>query len=153
MTGHDGVEGRLVERPDRRQPLGDELAMAAVRAEDQVPWPQPERGADGHAFLPDGKVGRPLVGKGNAAIGAGRLEGAQHRLEFADDQHVAKHILQHRRAVGGKLVRKRGRIGMKGNGREFQFARLQNDGRVNQKLLGHGSSRIIQGRVLYGTFV
>ena len=87
---HDVHEPPLVEPVDRRQALGDELAVAAVAAEDVVLGRKREGSADRRTFLADGKMGRALVGEFDSRIGAARLEVAEHRLELADDEHVAE---------------------------------------------------------------
>ena len=78
------------ERPDSRQSLGDDLAMAAVGAENLVLGTKRHGTADGGRLLPNRQVRRPLVEIFDAAITSRRFEGMQHAFEFANHQHVAQ---------------------------------------------------------------
>ena len=127
MLLHDAEERRLVEPFDRRQPLGDELAVTAVAAENVVLGAERQGSADGRAFLPDREVRRPAIGVLDPAIGAARLEFTEHRFEFAHDQHVAQHVDQEPIAAPRAFVGQRPGVGMHRNRGESDLPAFPHD--------------------------
>jgi hypothetical protein len=85
---HDRLDPLGRQPPGRGQALGQDLAVAAVRAEDLVLRIERRALPHGRRLLADGEVGRAAVVVGDPAPGAGRLEGVEHALELADDDHV-----------------------------------------------------------------
>ena len=69
--------------------LGQDLAVAPVAAEDVVLHAEEERLAHGRSLLADGKVRGPLMDVRDVAVLAQALDLVQHRLELADETHVA----------------------------------------------------------------
>ncbi len=82
-------EARTREVLHGAESLGDDLAVAAVAAEDVVLDAEIHAFADGGAFLADGQVRGPGVGILDALVAAELLDVVEHRLEFADYRHVA----------------------------------------------------------------
>ena len=74
--------------PDRRKALGQDLAVAAVRAEDVVVGRQRERHADRRRLLPDREVRRSGVVVRDALVRALGLDLVEDRLELPDGAHV-----------------------------------------------------------------
>ena len=134
---HDRLQRRRIQPGDRRQPLGDELAMAAVAAEDVVVGLQRQRRADRRAFLADREMRRPLVDVVDPGIAALRLEGAEHRLEFADDHHVAQHAQQRCIAVALPFFGQWRRIGVNRDIGELQPGGLAHQQGIDKELFGH----------------
>ena len=77
--------------------------MGAVRAEDEVLRRQNEALADVGALLADAEVGGAAVVVLDALPGAGLLDGVEHRLEGAHDDHVVEHLDHALFAVAGDL--------------------------------------------------
>ena len=140
---HDRLERRRFQPGDRRQPLGDELAVAPVAAEDMVVRLERQRRADRRAFLADREMGRPLVDELDPGIGALRLEGAEHGLELADHHHVAEHAQQRCVAVALPFFRQRRRIGMNRDFGELQPGGLAHQQRIDKELFGHRRFRCL----------
>ena len=69
--------------------LGDDLPVAAVRAEDEVLDAQGHALAHHGGLLPDGQVRGPEVIVGDPLVGALGLDRVEHGLELADHDHVA----------------------------------------------------------------
>ena len=88
--------GKLVilHRPDGRQRLGDDLAMASVGAENLVLGAKRHGAADSGRLLPHRQMRRPLIDIVDAAIASRRFEGMKHAFEFANHQHVAQRLAQ-----------------------------------------------------------
>ena len=147
---HDVHEPPLVEPVDGGQALGDELAVAPVAAEDMVLRGQRQGCADRGTLLADREMRRPLVGELDPRIGAARLEVAEHRLELADDEHVAEDAKKLRVAVPCAFFRDRRLVGVHRDGREDDLLAPAGDGRVDGQFLGHSAS---PRRWLADTFV
>ena len=143
MLLHDAEERRLVEPFDRRQALGDELAVAAVAAEDVVLGAERQGRADCGAFLPDREVRRPAISVLDPAIGAARLEFTEHRLEFAHDQHVAQHLDQEPIAAPRAFVGQRPGVGMHRNRGESDLPAFPHDLRIDAQLFRHSCPRSV----------
>ena len=111
-----------------------------MAAEDMVAGLERERRADRRAFVADREMRGPLVIVGDARIGAGRLQGAQHGLELADDHHVAERVDQGGVAAGRPFLRDRRPIGVDRNFRECEFRRAVQDVGIDEKGLGHAGS-------------
>src|ERR1700680_4160118 len=109
MRFHDCRQPLRLERRDRRKAFGDELAVTAMAAEDVILRAKRQRGTDRGALLTDREVGGTLVGELDAGIGAARLEGGEHRLEFADDEHRPQQLDQPGIAIALALVIERRR--------------------------------------------
>ena len=88
---HDGLEVALVHLVHRRVALGEDLPVGAVGAEDEVVRGQYSALADVGGLLADAEVGGALVVVGDALPLSGLLDGVQHRLEGAHDDHVVEH--------------------------------------------------------------
>ena len=86
---HDPHELGLAQLRDGGQALGQDLAVAAMGAEDEVIGSQVIGHAHRRRLLADGEVGRPLVLVGNALVDTLVLDPVQHGFEFADEDHVA----------------------------------------------------------------
>ena len=71
--------------------LGEDLAVAAVRAEDEVVDAELDGLADGRGLLAHRQVGRAHVVVLDALPAAGDLDGVEHGLELADRDHVVEH--------------------------------------------------------------
>ena len=132
----DEVAGRQL--GDGRQALGDEFAMAAVAAEDVVGRIERQRRADGRSLLADGEMRGPSIGEGDVLIAALGLEGAEHRLELADDHHVAEDLDQRLLAARLALFGKGPRIGMQRDLREGERAGFAEVLGRDGNGLGHG---------------
>ena len=78
-----------VELVYRGQTLGEYLAVAAVRAECQIVYIKRVSLADRRSLLSDGQVRRTGVVVCNAVVLALGLDLVEHRLELADDAHIA----------------------------------------------------------------
>ncbi len=79
----------LAQLGDGGEALGEDLAVAAVRAEDVVLGAQEIGLADGGRFLADRQVRRAPVVVLDALVVAFLLDAVEHGLELADDRHVA----------------------------------------------------------------
>ena len=90
------------------------------------------------AFLADGEMRRALVGEGDVLIAALGLEGAEHRLELADDHHVAEDLDQRLLAARLALFGKGPRIGMQRDLREGERAGFAEVLGRDGNGLGHG---------------
>ena len=124
---------------DRRQALGDELAVAAMAAKDLVFGLERQRLADRGALLAEREMRGAFVGVGDVGIGAFGLERGEHRLELAHDQHVAQHLAQRRIAAGGALVGEGGGVGAQGDFGEGQAAGPAQGHRIDGERFGHGT--------------
>ncbi len=111
VGAHDLHQAGIVQLTDGRVSLGEDLSVAAVRAEDVVVGRQRERHADRRGLLANREVGRPRVVVGHALVGALRLDLVEHRLELPDAAHVAPDvheiICRERGALLGKRLRVR----------------------------------------------
>ena len=86
---HHGDELGFAEFVDRREALGENLAVAAVRPENEVLGRQQVSLSDRGGFLPHRQVRRAGIVVLDAVVGVGRLDRVQHRFELADEAHVA----------------------------------------------------------------
>ena len=86
---HDIQQALFIELPNGGKTLGQDFAMAAVRAEDEILRLEVKALPDGSRFLPDGQVGWSCVRIAEAAIGAFLFEAVERRLELANQDHVA----------------------------------------------------------------
>ena len=118
-----------------RQPLGDDFAMAAVRAENLVCGPEGHGTADGGGLLPDGQVRRPFIDIFDAAIGACRLEGVKHALELADHKHMPQGGAQPVLAPPPDLGREIALVGVHRNVGEAHHVSAVGLARIDRKLL------------------
>ena len=100
---HDALKARLVHLVHGRVALGEDLAVGAVRAEDEVIGRQHVALADVGALLADAEVGGAAVVVLDALPGTGLLDGVEHRLEGAHDDHVVEHLDHALFAVAGDL--------------------------------------------------
>ena len=100
---HDALKLRLVHLVHGRVTLGEDLAVGAVRAEDEVIGRQHVALADVGGLLADTQVGGAGVVVLDAFPGAGLLDGVEHRLEGAHDDHVVEHLDHALFAVAGDL--------------------------------------------------
>ena len=100
---HDGLKLSLVHLVHGRVALGEDLTVGAVGTEDEVLRLQHEALADVGALLADAEVGGAAVVVLNALPGAGLLDGVEHRLEGAHDDHVVEHLDHALFAVAGDL--------------------------------------------------
>ena len=91
-AGDAGPELLVRHVPDRREALGDRVAVAAVGARDVVVRPQCRRGADGRPFLADRDVGRAAVVVAGERVVAARAEPDDHLLQLADGEHVVEEV-------------------------------------------------------------
>ena len=86
---HYVVQLAVLELVYRGQTLGKYLAVAAVRAECQVVYIKRVSLTDGRSLLSDGEVSGTGVVVCNAVVLALGLDLVEHRLELADDAHIA----------------------------------------------------------------
>ena len=100
---HDVLKLTIVHLVHGRVALGEDLTVRAVGAEDEVLWAEHEALADVGALLADAQVGGAAVVVLNALPGAGLLDGVEHRLEGAHDDHVVEHLDHALFAVAGDL--------------------------------------------------
>ena len=100
---HDALELALVHLVHGRVALGEDLAVGAVRAENEVIGRQHVALADVGGLLADTQVGGAGVVVLDAFPGAGLLDGVEHRLEGAHDDHVVEHLDHALFAVAGDL--------------------------------------------------
>ena len=100
---HDLGQRGVVQLGDGGEALGQDLAVAAVRAKDEVVGRQVVRLADRGRFLADGEVRRAAVVVLDALVDAFLFDAVQHGLELADGEHVAIHPYQVLAAVAARL--------------------------------------------------
>ena len=86
---HYVVQLAVLELVYRRQTLCKNLAVAAVRAEGQVVYIERVSLTDGGSLLTDGEVSGSGVVVCNAVVFTLGLYLVEHRLELADDAHIA----------------------------------------------------------------
>ena len=79
-------------RPDRREALGDCVAVASVGARDVVVGAEGPAGTDGCGLLTDRYVGRAAVVVARQGIVSAGAEADDHLLQFADGQHVVQQV-------------------------------------------------------------
>ena len=91
---HDALQLRFRQRTDRARALGEDLAVAAVRPEDQILRRQRQTQAHHRRFLADRQVGGARMLIFDAAERALRLDVAEHALEGADRHHVGVDLAQ-----------------------------------------------------------
>jgi hypothetical protein len=101
---HDRKQPIVVELPDRREGLREDLAVAAVRAEDEVVGTERKSHSDGGRLLSDREVGRPGVRVGRATVDALRLDLAENGLEFPDRAHVLPDGEELGGRIGGHIL-------------------------------------------------
>ena len=85
---HYVVQLVVVQLMDGRKPLGDDLAVAAVRAEGIVAVVQAIRLADRRCLLTDGEVRGAGVVVVDAIVRVLGLDFVEHELKLADGAHV-----------------------------------------------------------------
>ena len=78
----------VIEVHDGTHALCQDLTVATVGAEDLVLGRKRHRLADSGALLAGREVGRAKVVEGDALVRPLFLDGVEHRLELADQQHV-----------------------------------------------------------------
>ena len=100
---HDGLQLALVHLVHGRVALGEDLTVGAVRAEDEVIGGEHKALADVGALLADAQVSGAAVVVLDAFPLAGLLDGVEHRLEGAHDDHVVEHLDHAFFAVAGNL--------------------------------------------------
>ena len=100
---HDALKLALIHLVHGRVALGEDLAVGAVRAEDEVIGRQHVALADVGALLADAQVGGAGVVVLDAFPGAGLLDGVEHRLEGTHDDHVVEHLDHALVAVAGEF--------------------------------------------------
>ena len=100
---HDALELALVHLVHGRVALGEDLAVRAVRAEDEVIGGEHKALTDVGALLADTEVGGAAVVVLDTLPLAGLLDGVEHRLEGAHDDHVVEHLDHAFFAVAGDL--------------------------------------------------
>ena len=91
---HDLLEFLFGEDLDAAQTLGEDFAVAAVAAEDEVVGVEIVSHTYGCSFLACGKVGRTGVVVFNTVVAARGLDQIEHGLELADGEHVAVDVQQ-----------------------------------------------------------
>ena len=79
---------------DAAQTLGEDFAVAAVAAEDEVVGVEVVSHTYGCGFLPCGKVCRTGIVVFHAVVAARGLDQIEHGLELADGEHVAVDVQQ-----------------------------------------------------------
>ena len=134
---HDRVETGVRQLVDRGKSFGEDLAVAAVRTEDEIVDGQEIRLADRRGLLAHRQVRRPWVVVLNAVVGVGRLDRVQHRLEFADIAHVAidaQEIILREELL---LLGNRFLVLVDRNLVEFDETRLAHLVRIDMQVLGH----------------
>ena len=132
---HDRLERVVVELLDRREPLRDHVAVAAVAAEDVIAGLEGGGQAHGGCFLADREMSRPRVVVADVAVSPGPLEAVEHLLELADDHHVAQHPLQRVVAERPARVLERDGVGVDGNGPRPKLAAPAGRARVDDQAL------------------
>jgi len=85
---HDGKQVLVFHLVDGGHALGQNLAMAAVRTENLVLGLQHHSLADRCTLLSCREVGGTLVGIADPLIHPFLLDGVEHRLKLADEEHV-----------------------------------------------------------------
>ena len=100
---HDALELALVHLVHGRVALGEDLAVGAVGAEDEVLGLQHKALTDVGALLADAQVSGAAVVVLDAFPLAGLLDGVEHRLEGAHDDHVVEHLDHALFAVAGEF--------------------------------------------------
>jgi hypothetical protein len=134
---HDAAERARVELARGRERLGEDLAVAAVRAEDEVVDAELGGLADGRRLLAHREVGRAHVVVLDALPPTGDLDGVEHRLELADGQHVVEHRDE---TVGAEALLLGGevhRVGVDGDLGDRHRSAGADGGRVDREGLGH----------------
>ena len=152
---HDRQQIRLAHLVDRGQALGQDLAVASVRTEDEVLVGQVVGLADRGGFLAHREVRRAGVVVLEAVVGIGGLDRVQHRLELADDPHVA---VDPQKVGLGEMVLLFGRFLLVDVDRDVLERDLAGGADFfgfDEQLLGHGGGLLIDrgpgscGQVLY----
>jgi len=88
MIFHDGGQLLLPELVNRRQSLGKDLSMTAVRPEDEVIHRQGVGHPHRSGLLTYRKMGRPGMIVSHSAVFTPDLDQVQHGLKLPDDHHV-----------------------------------------------------------------
>ena len=135
---HDPGQLGIVQLVDGREALGQDLAVAAVRAEDEVLGVQVQALADRRRFLPDGQVRRPLVVVLDALVLPLGLDRGQHGLELADEQHVLVDLGEALLAVLFFLFLGVRHVLVHQQGGKLDFPRLAHHLGVDDDRFGHG---------------
>ena len=134
---HDLGQFGIRQLVDRREALGQDFTVAAVRTEDEVVDRQEIGLTNRRGFLPHRQVRRTRVVVFDAVVGIGRLDRVQHRLEFADIAHVAidaQEVILRELLL---LLFNRLLVLVNRNLVEFDVAGLTHLGRINMQMLGH----------------
>ena len=101
-TRHAGPELLVGHRPDRREALGDRVAVTAMGAGDVVVGAQRRAGTDRGGLLADRDVRRPAVVVAGEGIVAAGPEADDHLLHLADREHVVEQVQGLRRRDGAR---------------------------------------------------
>ncbi len=119
---HDLSQRRVVQLGDGGEALGKDLAVAAVRAKDEVVGRQVVRLADRGRFLADGEVRRAAMVVLDPLVDAFLLDAVQHGFELADGEHVAIHPHQVFAAIPARFGGRVRLVAVDGNFRRPQHA-------------------------------
>jgi hypothetical protein len=107
VGAHDLEQVVVAQLSNGGKALGENLAVAAVRAEDVVVGRERKRHPDRRRFLPDREMGRPGMGVGDPLVRAFRLDLLQRRLELANAAHVLPDVQQIGSGEARRLLRDR----------------------------------------------
>ncbi len=89
---HDPQQLRVAHLPDRGEALGQNLAMAAVRAVDVVVGRQRVGHSDGRRFLAHRKMSRAPMVVGDPFVGSLKLDFVDDRFELANGAHILEYV-------------------------------------------------------------
>ena len=140
---HDVEQLVIREFFNGRQTLGEDVAVGAVGAEDEVVDVEVEGLADSGRFLADAQMGRAGMGVGNAAILAGGLDGLDHRLKLTQNQHVAIDVEELLLGKVAQLILDLLLILVAGDGLKSDLTGFADLIRVDKQLLGHGKNTLL----------
>ncbi len=124
--------------------LGQDLAVAAVRAEDEVVRLEAGALADRGGLLAGGKVGGAAMVVLDAVPGALGLDLVQHGLELAHSDHVGPYRHEPVGAEARQLGLVVGLVLIDGYARYLELTRLARAGRVYDHRLGHDITPLIR---------
>ncbi len=135
---HDRHEIVVVHLRDGAEALGENFAVAAVRAKDEVVCSKVIRLAHSRRLLADGEVRWALMVVFDALIRILLLDAVEHGLEFANIGHVPVHLHQRTLAIFLCLGLRVRHIGVDGDCRTGQSGRLSHFAGVYRNRLRHG---------------
>ena len=135
---HDVEQFVIGELFDGGQALGEDVAVGAMGAEDEVVDVEVEGLADSGGFLADAQMGRAGMGIGHAAVFAGGLDGLDHRFELAQHQHIAIDVEELFLGEVAQLILDLFLVLVAGDGLKRDLTGLADHIRVDKQLLGHG---------------